>query len=68
MDTVKSLQLFQILRFGSFFLTGILLAKGPLSINTIGAYESLMFFSGAVSFFWISGLLNGLLSKYKQVK
>ena len=68
LDTVKSLQLFQLFRFGGFFLTGILLAKGPLSINTIGVYESLMFFSGAVSFFWISGMLNGLLAKFKLVE
>lgn len=67
LDTVRSLQLFQIFRFAGFFLTGILLAKGPLSITNIGVFESLMFFSGAVSFFWISGILNGLLSKFSRV-
>ena len=62
LNNVSGLQLFQLLRFGSFFLTGILLAKGPVSLDTIGSYESLMFVSGALSFFWVNALLNSLLA------
>lgn len=58
------MQLFQLLRFGSFLLTGILLAKGGISLETIGAYESLLFVSGALSFFWVNALLSSLLATY----
>jgi O-antigen/teichoic acid export membrane protein len=65
-DTVRSFQIFQILRFLTILITGILLAKSKMNIRDIGSYESLIFFSGAVSFFWVSGLLNGLLSSYNK--
>ena len=64
LNNVNGLQLFQVLRFGSFFLTGILLAKGRVNMETIGVYESLMFLSGALSFFWVNALLNSLLIVY----
>lgn len=65
-DTVRSFQIFQVLRFLTILITGILLAKSKMNIRDIGSYESLIFFSGAVSFFWVSGLLNGLLSSYNK--
>ena len=64
LNNVSGLQLFQVLRFGSFLLTGILLAKGGIALETIGAYESLLFISGALSFFWVNALLNSLLTTY----
>lgn len=64
MNNVSGLQLFQLLRFGSFLLTGIFLAKGNISLETIGAYESLMFMSAALSFFWVNAMLNSLLASY----
>ncbi len=65
-DTVRSFQIFQVLRFLTILITGILLAKSKMNIRDIGSYESLIFFSGAVSFFWVSGILNGLLSSYNK--
>ena len=62
--TVKGLQIFQILRFLSFFITGILLSKTFLKTAEIGIYENLMFLSGAFSFFWVSGILNAVVAKY----
>lgn len=64
--TIRGLQVFQILRFASFFLTGILLSKSFLSVGEIGIFENVIFISGAVSFFWISGMLNALLGKFHQ--
>ncbi len=61
---MSGLQLFQLLRFGSFLLTGILLAKGNINLEIIGAYESLMFMSAALSFFWVNAMLNSLLASY----
>lgn len=64
LNNVSGLQLFQLLRFGSFLFTAILLAKGGIELQVIGAYESLMFVSGALSFFWVNALLNSLLASY----
>lgn len=62
--TVRALQTFQVLRFLTVLFTGMLLSKSSLSIRGIGCYESLIFLSGAVSFFWVSGLMNSLLSSF----
>ncbi len=66
--SIRGLQVFQIFRFLSVFITGILLAKSELGIREIGSYESLIFLSGALSFFWVSGILNALLSVYNSSK
>lgn len=64
MNNISGLQLFQLLRFGSFLITGILLAKGGIGLEIIGAYESLLFVSGALSFFWVNALLTSMLTSY----
>lgn len=64
--TVRGLQIFQLLRFLTFFITGILLSKTFLTVREIGNYENILFLSGAVSFFWVSGILNSLLSRYDE--
>lgn len=65
-DTTKALQFFQLFRFGSLFLVGILFSKAGLPLKTIGTYEILMLLASLVSFFWLSGFINGLLSLYKE--
>ncbi len=64
LSTARALQVFQLLRFAGFFLTGILLAKSAIGTETIGVYETLMFLSAATGFFWVSGILNSLLASY----
>lgn len=66
--TVKGLQVFQILRFLSFFITGILLSKTILTTQEIGTYENLIFLSGAFSFFWVSGILNATVAQYNKTE
>lgn len=61
LNTVSSFQLFQIVRYGTLILTGIVLAKSALSQSAIGEYETFVFLAGAVSFFWLNGLLKALL-------
>ncbi|MCF8278395.1 MAG: oligosaccharide flippase family protein [Flavobacteriales bacterium] len=61
---VRALQFFQVLRFGTFFLTGILFTKLGLSTYDIGLYESLLFLGSVLSFFWLSGLTQSLLANY----
>ncbi len=62
----KALQIFHLLRQGTSILIAILLAKSSLSTTQIGAYEMLMYISYTVSFFWVSGLVQGLLTSYPQ--
>ncbi|WP_372947595.1 oligosaccharide flippase family protein [Mariniphaga sp.] len=61
LNTVSSFQLFQMVRYGTLILTGIVLAKSTLSQSAIGEYETFLFLAGAVSFFWLNGLLKALL-------
>lgn len=62
LTSVNSFRWFQLIRFGFLLLTGILLSNSSLSMQEIGVYESLLLLSGAISFFWVSGTLNSLLS------
>lgn len=59
---VRALQFFQILRFGILFLISIIFTKTKLGIGEIGVYETFLLIAGAVSFFWIGGMLQSLLS------
>ena len=66
LSITRGFQIFQLFRFSALLLTGILLSKSNIEIEEIGVYEGLIFISGAVSFFWVNGILNGLLSQYKK--
>lgn len=72
MDTilspVRALQVFQVLRFGAFFLTGILFTKLGLGTYGIGIYESLLFLASLLSFFWLSGLTQSLLAHWRPAE
>lgn len=61
---MKALQAFHLLRQGATILTAILLAKSYLSTEAIGAYEQLLYIGYTISFFWVSGLIQGLLTSY----
>ncbi len=65
---VRALQVFQVMRFGAFFLTGILFAKLGLGAYSIGLYESLLFLGSLLSFFWLSGFTQSLLAHYKPAE
>lgn len=66
LSITRGFQIFQLFRFAALLFTGILLTKSTIEIQDIGVYEGLIFISGAVSFFWVNGILNGLLSQYKK--
>lgn len=42
-------------------LIGIVFAKSGLSTSQIGEYETFILIAGAVSFFWLNGLIQGFL-------
>lgn len=65
-SNISSLQLFQLIRYGTFLLIGIGFAKLQLPLSQIGSFETFILISGLVSFFWVSGLINTLLSLYPK--
>ncbi len=67
-DTVRGLQLFQLLRFSFLILIRILLAKTNLTVAEIGIYDTLLMIGGTFTFFWVSGLLDGLLSAFPKIE
>lgn len=58
------LQFFQIARYAGLFLSGVLLAKFGVPLPIIGQYEFILFLGGLVSFFWVGGIYQTLLSTY----
>ncbi|MBK6948474.1 MAG: hypothetical protein IPH16_10795 [Haliscomenobacter sp.] len=67
MERGGSLQAFQVMRQASALLVSVLLAQSVLSPSEIGIYEQWMFVQYALSFFWISGLVQGFLTYYHRV-
>ncbi len=61
LNTVSAFQFFQLVRYSTLILIGIVFAKSALSQTEIGEYETFNFLAGAVSFFWLTGLLKALL-------
>ncbi len=60
------MQFFQLFRFGILFLISIVFTKTSLSTGEIGIYETFLLISGAVSFFWISGIIQSLMPLYRK--
>ncbi len=64
-SNVSALQFIQLLRFTTLFLIGFVFVR-VYSTTEIGEYETLIFIAGAVSFFWLRGLLQTFLSLVKK--
>ena len=60
-NNVSALQIFQLLRFSCFLVISIYFTKVPLSVADIGNWEWMMFISGALSYFWVTGILQSFL-------
>lgn len=58
---ISALQIFQLIRFSTLLLIGIVFTKSGLPTSEIGQYETFLFLAGAVSFFWLNGLIQGFL-------
>lgn len=59
--TVSASQIFQLIRFSTLILIGVVFTKSGLPTAVIGQYETFLFLAGAVSFFWLNGLIQGFL-------
>ncbi|PIE86242.1 MAG: hypothetical protein CSA05_01645 [Bacteroidia bacterium] len=65
---ISGLQFFQLFRFVSLVFVSILFAKSSLELNAIGNYEIFLFIASSLSFFWISGVIQSLLSLFPAKK
>lgn len=61
---INSLQIFQILQFGTAILIGVLLVKLGLPKASVTIYEALLFIASLYCFFWIVGGQNTLLQLF----
>lgn len=64
---ISALQIFQLIRFSTLVLIGVVFTKSGLSISEIGQYEAFLFLAGAVSFFWLNGLIQAFLSSVGEL-
>lgn len=64
-SNVKALQAFHLMRQGAVIMVAILLAQSGVGKAVIGNYEQLLYIGYAVSFFWVAGLIQGLLSSFR---
>ncbi len=67
-NNVSALQAFQIMRFGTLILIGVVLVKADFQLEDIGSYELFFFLANVMSFFWAMGLNNALISFYPQLE
>ena len=66
-STHSALQLFQLFRQGAAILIIVFLTKSSLSLNDIGTYEMVLYIGVTFSFFWVNGLLQGMLPTYPNL-
>ena len=60
-NTISAFQFYQLVKYATLILIGVVFTKTALTQSAIGEYETLVFIAGAVSFFWLNGLLKALL-------
>lgn len=65
-DNVSGLQLFHLMRFGSFLIISIVLTKSTLTAEQIGQWEMFLFIASLLSFFWVTGLIQSFLPLYNR--
>lgn len=68
LSNVNALQAFHVLRQGAVMLVSIVLAKSSLSTESIGHWELLLYIGYTLSFFWVSGLVQGMLTIFPKLE
>ena len=68
LSNARAFQLFQLLRQGGLILIAIALAHSGLSVEEIGYYEMLTYLGYLLTFFWVSGFMQGLLSQFNRLQ
>jgi len=65
-DNISGLQAVQLLRFVTFLIISIVFTKSHLSRAQIGNWELFLFISSLLSFFWVTGIIQSLLTLYSR--
>ena len=65
-DNISGLQSVQLLRFTTFLIISVVFTKSHLSRPQIGTWELFLFISSLLSFFWVSGIIQSLLTLYNR--
>lgn len=66
LNTIFGLQVFQFLRFLLFWIVSIVITKFNLPLKEISDWEIFIFISGALSYFWVTGIIQSFLPLYKR--
>lgn len=67
-DNISGLQAVQLLRFVTYLVISIVFTKSHLTRAEIGTWELFLFISSLLSFFWVSGIIQSLLTLYNRNK
>lgn len=67
-DNISGLQAVQLLRFTTFFIISIVFTKSHLTRGEIGEWEMFLFIASLLSFFWVNGIIQSLLTLYNRNK
>lgn len=65
-DNISGLQAVQLLRFLTFLIISIVFTKSHLTRAQIGNWELFLFISSLLSFFWVTGIIQSLLTLYER--
>lgn len=66
-STATAMQAYQLMRQFAAIAISIGLAKSGLLIGQIGAWEQLLFIGTTCTFFWVTGLLHGMLPIFPKL-
>lgn len=66
-DNARALQTYQLIRFSILILISILLVKSGLPVEEIAIYEAFIFLGNFMTFFWLMGTKNAMLSFYPNL-
>ena len=67
-DNISGLQLFQLMKPVIFLIISIVFTKSSVSTQDIGQWEMFMFIGGLMTFFWVTGIIQSLLTLYNRNK
>lgn len=65
-DNISGLQSVQLLRFTTFFIISIVFTKSQLTWAEIGEWELFLFIASLLSFFWVNGIIQSLLTLFNR--
>lgn len=65
-NSTRALQTYQVMRFVAMLTIGVAMARLGYGKAEIGNYEGVLFISGLLTTFWVTGLIQALLPLYPR--